>query len=248
MKLTPKELKRPDEFQTRGLRTLQWARVHSKRIALAVGLLVLLSAGALGFNAWRLSRAEAASKELSELADDVRAEEESPGSLDPSAATKWTELAERAGKLAEAHSGTRAAAWAKVIRGKSLLRAGRAAEAEPVLQEAVGGVTVPLLKALAIEILGYAQLEAGKTDEALKTFESLSAIESPLKALVPYYRGIVLARQGKPDEASKAFAEAGAAASGSMFWGRKVADDIRLQELGETQAWLDAIRPPEPAK
>ncbi|MBI2060454.1 MAG: hypothetical protein HYT87_11850 [Nitrospirae bacterium] len=242
IKLTRKEIRGPDEFQQTGFRTLDYANKHRKWLWGAIGVLVLASAGSVIVSRHRQERAEKGSWEISKLVKEMQSLESAPQAGAAEASPLWSGYAERASRLAADYKGTPVVAWARVLQGRCLLRAGKAAEAIPPLEEGLRRARYPVLVTLATELLGHAYLEKGDTEKARSTFKKLETLDSPLKSIVPYYLALVLETEGKAVEAKKAFEEAATESASTLFWGRKIRDDILMRELGTSDAWIKHIQ------
>lgn len=205
----------------------------------------MVAIGALILTQVRRSKAERAAFEVAKLFDEVRTQEASAEGLQPASRSRWQGLADRASGLSQQHAGTQAAHWAAILAGKCHLRAGQPAKAVEVLDPVSRKVRYPLFRALALELLGYARLESGDFQGSLQAFELIEEIDSPLKEIVPYYRGLVAERDGRTEDAGPAFESAETQSASSLFWGRKVREDILSRELPAMDEWLKALERPD---
>jgi predicted negative regulator of RcsB-dependent stress response len=194
-KITRKELKH-DEFVEAGLDVGEWLEENWRTVALAAGGALVVALLFVGWSWWgdrRQARAERLAAEGFTLLDAATA--------DPAAAAaKFEEAQGVAG-------GSPLGEVARTYRGIALLRAGRAAEAVPLLEEASGATDDPVLRGTAKALLAEALDAAGNADRAAEVYRGLADVPTPSfpPELALVRLGEVRARQGRMDDARGAW-------------------------------------------
>lgn len=194
-KISRKDLKH-DEFVEAGLDVGQWLEENWRTVAMAAGGLLVVALLFVGWSWWsdrRQARAEQLAAEGFALLG--------PSGADPlAAAAKFDEAAGAAG-------GTPLGDVARTYRGIALLRAGRAAEAVPILEEASGSAKEPVLRGTAQALLAEALEAAGNADRAAEVYQKLADV--PMASFPPELAlvrlGELRARQGRLEDARRAW-------------------------------------------
>lgn len=203
-KLSRKELRQPDEFQVVAGRAMEWIVARQKPILVGLGALVVALAAAWAIDASVKSREQRAGAAL----DQAVALETRPiageGFVPPGAETFASREERSRAALAALEKvrsdapSTRAARTALAELGFVKLKSGDAAGAAQALRdylEQTGKGEV--LRAFAVESLGYALEAQGKLDEARAAFARLSDEGAPQRAAFQQARLALV--QGKPE-------------------------------------------------
>lgn len=200
-KITRKDLKH-DEFVEAGLDAGEWLEEHWRTVAAGAGAVLAVVLLFVVWNWWSENRQARAGR----LAAEGFALLEPPRSgtvpaADPAAAAaKFEEAATMAG-------GSPLGDVARTYRGVALLRAGRAAEAVPLLETVAGSVEDPVLGGTARALLADALEASGNSDRAAEVLRELADAADPVYPadLALLRLGEVRARQGRDDEARQAW-------------------------------------------
>jgi tetratricopeptide (TPR) repeat protein len=224
-KADQKELQQPDELQKIGQQAVPWMEQHGRTMVYGV-----LGVGVLGFAIAVVNhlgeRSEAAAsasfgQALKVLDREVnatatpKAGEEAPFK---SEAEKDAELISKLSAFRKDNAGKKAAANAALPLAQALLRAGKADEVLPLVDEYLkGGDPTDPLRPAAYETRGYALESQKKYDDALAAFDLLSRENKTdfMKGMGLYHRARILALKGDTAGAAKQFSEIDAAAPGS---------------------------------
>jgi tetratricopeptide (TPR) repeat protein len=166
-----KDLKRPDEFVSRGRQALEWAHAHLRTLGLgggAVGLGVLV---VLGFVSVRSARSRQASEDLTQALSSFRG-------------SNYGEAAVKLGEVGNRWQTTMAGSIARLYAAAASIRNKNFESATALLQDMPGEQQWPpylqqqalLNLAFALEARGDIQGAAGKYDEA-------AGLEGPYTAI-----------------------------------------------------------------
>lgn len=242
-----------EELASLGERLMQWVGANPA-IVLGGAALILVIAGAFGgYRTWSHSRAERASAALSTLRSELivamggsATDTEAPEPANPETArTLRTQFADRYVALAEEWSGTPTGGLALLEAGGLFAKLGNAERALEVWTRALGETpsTSPAYGILQARI-GRAQEDAGRFEEAAKSYEAAAAVPGyPLAA-------------GALADAARCWAEAGKDDLALAAWRRLKTDhpeyrvahyvEARLSEL-ELRAGGPPAAPPTAA-
>jgi predicted negative regulator of RcsB-dependent stress response len=202
-KITRKDLKH-DEFVEAGMDAGEWIEGHWRQVAggaAAVLAVVLLFVGW----GWRNETLQARAGRLAAEGFALLAPPQSAAASIPdpaAAASKFEEAAAAAG-------GSPLGDVARTYRAVALFRAGRAAEAVPLLEGVAGSVDDPVLGGTARALLADALEASGNADRAAEVLRQLAdAVEPAYPADMALLRlGEVRARQGRVEEARRIWQE-----------------------------------------
>jgi len=208
--LTRKEMKAPDAFQTAAAKAAAWLTGKQKTIVAAVVGALVLVAIVLGAMGWWDSRKGSAGALLYRTLDDADGQISSvplPGvsvPLFPSTEAQYRAVLGRADELRKTYPSTEAARTAALAAAAANLRLAAwdaaIADYESYLAKAPPKDS---LSFLAVEGVGRAREAKGDLPGALAAFEKLQA-QTPARAdRAALERARLLARSGKPDEATK---------------------------------------------
>jgi outer membrane protein assembly factor BamD (BamD/ComL family) len=169
-RLTRKDLRAPDEFQTLTRQTMDFVEANRTAVMAALGAAIVLLLAIVAFRMISQSREASASAAYSEaralLAD-----------------KKYDAAAARFQGVATQYSGTSYGPLALLEHGNALLLADKPAEAaaayEGFLKTSPG---TDYLRQLAHTRLGYAQEKLGKSAEAQKSFTTAASEKGPFTA------------------------------------------------------------------
>jgi tetratricopeptide (TPR) repeat protein len=221
-KMTQRELKQPDAFQRLGAEAGDWLIERQKLIAIAAGVLLLGGAGVALFSYFS-SRSEArAAQQLGAALEIlerpvVPAAEGAPPTPAPGEKPPFTSTQEQDEALVKAltefragNRGTQAATMAALPLGKAEYRLGNHDKALAALSDFLQGAPQnDPMRAAALEGQGYAYEAQQKYDEALKSFEAMSAVDAGgfLAGMGQYHRARILILQGKKEDAAAALVQ-----------------------------------------
>lgn len=166
-----KDLKRPDEFVSRGRQGLAWAQANSRAVSwtlagvAAVGLLVA------GVFSVRAARIRQANDDLSHALGELRA-------------GHYSQAATQLGDVATRWQSTAAGRMARLYAANADLKAEDAAAATAQLQQALDvGDWPPYLKQAALVSYGFALARKGDTQGASARYAEAAALDGPYTAL-----------------------------------------------------------------
>lgn len=200
-KITRKELKH-DEFVEAGLDAGEWLEEHWRTVAAGAGAVLGVVLLFVGWNWWSENRQERAGRLAAAGFALLEPTQSGTGpAVDPAAAAaKFEEAATMAG-------GSPLGDVARTYRAVALLRAGRAAEAVPLLEAVSGSVEDPVLRGTARALLADALEASGNADRAAEVLTDLADATDPVypSDLALLRLGEVRARQGRDDEARRAW-------------------------------------------
>jgi len=168
-----------------------WMADNLKPLGLMAGGVLLVAAVGIGWATFTHRQNTAAGGQLAAV---LEANADDPEAL----ATAYA-------SVAESHSKTPAAAWARIGEGKALYAQGKFDSARAAYQAALESSDDETIRWAALEGISYA-LEAEKSyDEALEQLEALRAVNRSIAPIAGYHQGRILAEQGKLDEAKTKF-------------------------------------------
>jgi len=204
-KITKKDMQQ-DEFIEGMFDFGEWLEVHWKRAALGLGAAVAL---VLAFVAWNAMREHASDEANRLLAEGIAAfSPEAPAGGQPPA-PRYAEALTLFDQAAAAGGSQPIGDVARLFRARTLIALTRSPEAIPVLEGLVAGGNKGL-DAEAKVMLAEASEATGNPERAAKLLEELA---SPDKAAVyPQDAALMLLagvreRQGKPEDAKRAYAD-----------------------------------------
>ena len=201
-KIDRKQLKQPDEFQQVAGKGMEWVAAHQKKVAVAVGAVVLAVVLAWGLSVYRTSREAKAGGDLSQALDlesrPIGTEAQPGQDSFPTKEERSKAALAALDKVRADHGGTTAAQTALAELGFLKLKSGDAAGAQKDLTDFLSGAGRDHpLRVFAQESLGYADEAQGKLDDARSAFEKLRDLEQPARADFQTARLALV--QGKPE-------------------------------------------------
>ena len=168
-----------------------WLAENLKPLGLVAGGVLLVAAIGIGWSTFSRGQNAAAGAELAAVL-------ESP-TEDPSA------QAAAYAAVADAHSKTPAAGWARLGEGRALYARGEWEKSRAAYQAAIEASDDETVRWAALEGLSYA-LEAEKSyDQALAQLEALRELDRSIAPIAAYHQGRILTAQGKLEEAKAKF-------------------------------------------
>ncbi len=204
-KITKREIQQ-DEFIEGVFDFGEWLEAHWKRVAVALGAAVAL---VLAFVAWNGMRERSSEQANGFLASGIDAFAPSPLPDGQKPAPRYAEALTLFEQAAAAGGSQPVGDVARLMKARALISLSRSAEAIPVL-EGLGGVADKSLGAEAKVLLAEASEANGNPERAAQLLQELAA---PGKsAAVPQDAALMLLggireRQGKADDAKRAYAE-----------------------------------------
>lgn len=200
-KITRKDLKH-DEFVEAGMDAGHWLEEHWRTVTAGAAALLAVVLLFVGWNWWSENRQAKAGRLAAEgFALLAPPQPEAASTVDPvAAAAKFEEAAATAG---ESPLGD----VARTYRAVALLRAGRAAEAVPLLEGVAGSVDDPVLRGTARALLADALEASGNADRSAEVLRELADEVQPVYPveMALLRLGEVRARQGRIEEARRAW-------------------------------------------
>ena len=201
-----KELRKPDEFQVRAGRAMEWIAANQPLVLGAVGAVVLVALLAWGAAAYRSSRESTAGSQLAEalelgsrpIAGDPQAARLAAADTFASKDEREKATVAALGKVRAEHGSTTAGQTALAELGFHKLKASDNAGAQKDLEEFLKATDKNHpLRGFATESLAYALEGQGKLDEAHASFEKLREAGLPERA--DFHAARLALVQGKPD-------------------------------------------------
>ena len=168
-----------------------WLQDNLKPLGLMAGGILLVAAIGIGWSTLRKGQATEAGAALA-------AAMESPTDDPAATAIAFAEVAQR-------HSGTPAAAWARIGEGRAFFATGDFAASATAYEAALDGSVDEATQWAALEGLAYALEAQSSYDAALERLDALRALGLAYAPIAGYHRGRILQAQGKLDEARMAF-------------------------------------------
>jgi outer membrane protein assembly factor BamD (BamD/ComL family) len=169
-KLTRKDLRQPDEFQTLSRQALEWVEQNRTAVMAALGAVIVVLIAVVAYQMISQSREDSAATayvEARALLTDK----------------KYKEAAGRFDEVANRYGSTSYGSLALLERGNALLLSGQAAEAASAYQRYLqSSPATDYLRQLGHTRLGYAQEQAGKPREAQQSFAAAAAEPGPFSA------------------------------------------------------------------
>jgi outer membrane protein assembly factor BamD (BamD/ComL family) len=169
-RLTRKDLRQPDEFQTLTRQALEFAEQNRNAVMAVLGALIVVLIAVVAYRMISQSREASAAGAYAEaralLTD-----------------KKYGEAAARFDDVANRYSSTNYGPLALLERGNALLLSGQAADAVSAYQRYVQSAPpTDYLRQLGHTRLGYAQEQLGKLGEAQQSFATAAAEPGPFAA------------------------------------------------------------------
>lgn len=155
---------------TRGIEILAWVEVNKKRLAIGA-VVVAVIAAAIALLGWRSRQGE---RDASAALLQLETLSGVPGAAEPSASALQ--------QVARDHSGTRAAARARLLAAESLFQGGNYAESKAEFQAAAGLLSDDSLVAAANYGVAASMEALGQTNEALAAYRDLTVRHSTAAA------------------------------------------------------------------
>ena len=168
-RLTRKDLRQPDEFQTLTRQGITFVEDNRTAVMVALASVIVLLLAIVAYRMISQSRESSASTaytEARQLLTDKKYGE---------AATKFDDVATR-------YSGTSYGPLALLERGNALLLADQPADAITVYERFIQSAPADYLRQLGHTRIGYAQEKLGKPAEAQKSFATAAAEPGPFAA------------------------------------------------------------------
>jgi len=168
-----------------------WLQDNLKPLGLLAGAVLLVAAVGIGWSTFARGQDAAGGAELAAVLEG--------GADDPGA------LATAYAAVAEAHSKTPAAAWARIGEGRALYAQGRWEPARVAYQAALDSSDEEAVRWAALEGIAYS-LEAEKSYvQAIEQLEALRELDSDIAPIAGYHQGRILVAEGKLEEAKTRF-------------------------------------------
>jgi outer membrane protein assembly factor BamD (BamD/ComL family) len=166
-----KDLKRPDEFVSRGNQFMEWAQENGRLLGYAGGGVVVVALIILGVLAARTARLRQANEDLS-------------GALAEFRNAHYGEAATQLSEVADRWQATNAGRIAGLYAGSANLKADNFDRATTLLQNVVNAPDWPsYLRQEALLDLGYAFESKNDLQNAAARFSEASALEGPYVAM-----------------------------------------------------------------
>jgi predicted negative regulator of RcsB-dependent stress response len=168
-----------------------WLQDNLKPLGLLAGAVLLVAAVGIGWSTFARGQDAAAGAELAAV---LEGDADDPEAL----ATAYA-------AVAEAHSKTPAAAWARIGEGKALYAQGQWEPARVAYQAALDSSDEEAVRWAALEGIAYS-LEAEKSYvQAIEQLEALRELDSDIAPIAGYHQGRILVAEGKLEEAKTRF-------------------------------------------
>jgi outer membrane protein assembly factor BamD (BamD/ComL family) len=169
-RLTRKDLRQPDEFQTLSRQALDFVEANRNAVVAALGALIVLLLAIVAYRMISQSREASASVAYTE-ARALLTEK------------KYSEAATKFDEIATDYGGTSYGPLATLERGNALLLADQAADAAAAYERFLqSSPPTDYLRQLAQTRLGYALEKLGKSADAERSFSTAAAKPGPFKA------------------------------------------------------------------
>ena len=164
-----------------------WLQENLKPLGLMAGGVLLVAALGIAWSTFRHGQNTAAG---TELAAALEGDAEDPAAL-----------ADAYAAVADAHSKTPAAAWARIGEAGALYAQGQWEASRAAYQAALDSSEDEAVQWAALEGIAYC-LEAEKSyDQAIAQLDALRELDSTIAPIAAYHQGRILMAAGKPDEA-----------------------------------------------
>ena len=169
-RLTRKDLRAPDEFQTLSRQAMDFVETNRNAVVGALAAIIVLLLAIVAYRMISQSREASASAAYSEAR----------GLLTDK---KYGEAAIKFGEVANGYGGTSYGPLALLEKGNALLLAGQSADAAAAYEKFLqSSPPTDYLRQLAHTRIGYAQEQLGKHDDAERTFGTAAAEPGPFVA------------------------------------------------------------------
>ena len=169
-KLTRKDLRQPDEFQTLSRQALEWVEQNRNAVIAALAAIIVVLIAVVAYRMISQSREASAATAYAEaraLLNDK----------------KYTDAAARFDEVANRYSSTSYGALALLERGNALLLSGQPADAVSAYERYLqSSPPTDYLRQLGHARLGYAHEQLGKPGEAEQSFAAAAAEPGPFTA------------------------------------------------------------------
>jgi predicted negative regulator of RcsB-dependent stress response len=168
-----------------------WLQENLKPLGLLAGGVLLVAAIGIGWSTFNRGQQRTAGEELAAVLD---------GGADDNAARATAYAA-----VADAHSKTPAAAWARIGEGRARYANGDWAGARSAYQSALDMSDDETIRWTALEGIAYAFEAEASYEQAIEKLEALRELDRSVAPIADYHLGRILAKQGKLDEAKSKF-------------------------------------------
>ncbi len=217
VKLSKKELKQPDEFQSQGERIVAQISENKKTIQLVFGALVLVGVIALGVNAFLSSQADKVSQAFAKAMEvyeaPVMTDEEyqqadaryRPKTYFPTEEEKYTKSLSAFDEFLKGNAGSNLGLLAMLHRGNCHFHLGNLDKAASDYQAFLQKGALGDFSFLAHQNLGQVYDAKGEFDKALAEFQKLvDEKDSPLKEQGAFFVAHIYYRKGDKEKAKEA--------------------------------------------
>jgi len=184
-----KDLKRPDEFVSRGRQVLEWAQENIRTVSWTAGGIVALALLVTGVFSVRAARIRQANDDLSHALDELRA-------------GHYSQAATQLGEVATRWQSTAAGRMARLYAANADLKAEDAGGATVQLQQALDANDwPPYLRQSALVSLGFALARKGDLQGASARYNEAAALDGPYTALAVLGEARCREQLGEKDKA-----------------------------------------------
>ena len=208
-----KDLKRPDEFVSRGRDVIDWAQDNLRLVGQIAAACAVVFIGLAAFVSMRAARSRQANEDLAHALAEFR------GGRYSAAATQLSDVAGR-------WSATTPGEIARLYGAQADLRANNLASATTALKEADSYANLPSYLKQQVKLSsGYAFEQDGKPKEAAEAYSQAAALEGP-------YTASALLGQARADEAQ------GDKAGAMKLYERLLNEFSQIPEIDQIKAKL----------
>ena len=195
------KLNQPDEFQSFAKRALWYLQENSKRVYIAVGVVVVVVVLTVLVSTLMDSRARNAQAQVSEAVKYYDINSPVPGGKPMAREDRLRKAKELFAKIASEQGG-KVGARALYYKANSEMELGEADAAMKDYQGLLGGSSSdPVMKALAKERMAALYIDKGEKDQALKLYGEIASDKDGYMADDAMYRSAkIMAGMGKKDE------------------------------------------------
>ncbi|MBI3782515.1 MAG: hypothetical protein HY270_03840 [Deltaproteobacteria bacterium] len=208
-----KDLKRPDEFVSRGRDVIEWAQDNVRLVAQVAGALTVVFIGIAAFASMRAARSRQANEDLAHALAEFR------GGRYPQAAAQ---LGEVAGRWASTAPGE----IAKLYAAQADLKANNITSAATALKDAATYTELPIYLKQQIALAeAYTYEHDGKFKEAAERYAAAAALDGP-------YISVAILGEARADEGL------GDKAAASKLYDRLLNEFSQIPEIDQIKAKL----------
>lgn len=237
-----KELKAPDDFMSIATRVIEWMAAHRKELLIGLAAVVVVGAAIWTWRHFATRSSLQAADEFATAVEVYRrpvkgepgAEQVDPKTkLFPNAKARAKAALEKLEPLVKDHGGSSQAHLAQLFIGNSLLTLGQPAKAVAAYQRFLShSPDDPVLRAVALENLGYAHERQKQYAQALDAFKKMAQVPGQ-EARGLFHQARIHQAQGQAERAKKLLEEALAKAKKAKqdWFAREIESKIALLEL-----------------